>query len=482
MSPTLVESVFATWFAGGVPVLLPPGRAGEGVGGTRHRLEAAGAGLLLVDSAGPGVDVADLPCRAVEMRSLDGAPYVVDSPTDTAVVQFTSGSTDRPKAIRISHRAVLGNLAAIHHAIELDADRDVAMSWLPLYHDMGFVGTFLGAAVVGLEAAYASTERFAFRPGLWMRACSELGATILAGSDHALLLAARALRRGRELDLSRVRVAMCGGEIVRRSTLDEFEACARPYGWSPTAFMPCYGLAEATLAVTMASASARPTIDTATTGEGGVVARASSADPLVYRSELGTVGVGAPVAGCEVRIAEQEGPPVEGRVVGEILVRSNALMDGYETEAGLDTSTIVDGWLATGDLGYLWQGELFVCGRLKEMIIVNGRNVAPTVFEQVASGVPGVRMSGTAAFAVATDDGGEAAVLAVEQAVVGAGAAELALAVGRHLVDQLGFRPRRIVVVRPGALPRTTSGKVQRTRARAALGAGELEMVAEHRS
>lgn len=479
-SSDLVEVLFALWLMGATPVVLPlplrgaPARHRDDI---RSRLAGSGAGRVVVGPAWADHGLADdgLEARGhpqtLDVASLSGPPWcgeAVDQDA-TAVLQFTSGSTGQPKAVLLSHAAVMANIDAIHEAIALDAELDTVFSWLPLYHDMGLVGTFLSGALMGLTAAYAPTSRFALQPGLWMRACSELGATILAAPDYAYALATRVLRRNLALDLSAIRVAMCGGERVRASTLAALREAGAAYGWREETLTPCYGLAEATLAVTMSDHAERYRVHQLDPDTPGDLAGSGRA----------VVGVGRAIRGCRVRIVGDPAVDPTG-ALGEIHVTSPALMTGYEVDGRLDTTPIATGWLATGDLGYLVGEELFVCGRRTESLIVNGTNISPVDLEEIAYAAGGLRQGSAAAFATDGADGREMVTLVVEPSSARHATRDHGAVIGRAIADQLGFRPRRVVFVRPGAVPRTTSGKVRRLRARDLYIAGDLEVVAEH--
>jgi fatty-acyl-CoA synthase len=300
-----------------------------------------------------------------------------------------------------------------------------------------------------------------------MRSISRQHATITAGSSFAYGLAARMLRSARDLDLSSLRVALCGAEPIAADTLNKLVAEGAPHGLRPNVATPCYGLAEATLAVSIARPGRPLRVDR--------IDRAARADrrvaePAGEGPTVDVVALGRPLRGTSVRIVGEDGQGLDDRRVGEIHVAGPSLMTGY---LGREGSGIHEGWLATGDLGYLADGEVHVCGRIKDLIIVGGHNIHPNEVERAAETVGGVRMGGTVAFAV-DEDGHESIVVVCEARAFGNGAGSLVAEVRRRVADVVGVAPRHVLVVRPGAIPKTSSGKLRRREARARFLTGQL--------
>jgi fatty-acyl-CoA synthase len=341
------------------------------------------------------------------------------------------------------------------------------VSWLPLYHDMGILMVIAAVADRG-DLLLAPTEDFVWRPGFWMDAVSRFRATVTVGPNQAYGLAARDLRmRPRELDLSRLRVAGNGAEPVDARVLADFAEQAGRYGMLAEALCPMYGLAEATLAVTIGTPGLR-------WREVWVSRELLESERVVKLADAGAPGArrlvpcGPPVPGVEVRI---DGPDE----VGEILVRSPSLMAGYWRDAPATAAVLRDGWLHTGDLGFLLDGELVVCGRAKDMIVVGGRNLYPEDYEQLVTLHTGVRRGNVIAFGL-TDV--ERMVVVAETAFATDRAAQLAADVMHMLTQELSHAPKEVIMVRPGTLPKTSSGKVQRGRCRDRYLAGDLHPVA----
>lgn len=483
-SAATVETLFAIWLAGGAAVMLPlPSELAtlsNSSEQTRARIRSARARVVVTDPAtsdGVGENIVD-PVPLVDQTSpgrggIDFQNVEVD-PSDIALVQFTSGTTTRPRAVLLSHQAVCANLFAVADAIEIGHD-DRALSWLPLYHDMGVIGMLMGAASSGLESTFMPTRAFALRPGLWMRACSTFGATITTAPNFAFGLAARTLARTNDLDLSPLRVVLCGAEPINEAIMTSFIDAAGAAGMRSTAVMPCYGLAEATLAVTICPLDRPLTVDSV---QREALERDGMARPSQASDAKRLVGLGFPIRGTTVAIVDSEGHVLGEREVGEVAVASRSLMSGYDDQ-GATEGVLDHGWLRTGDLGYLARQELFLCGRLKDVIIVNGRNIAAQDIEMVAEAVQGVRFGNVAAFSVEDAKGHEEVVVVAEVRVDADRAGPVTVEVREEIARATGVRPRSIVAIAGGALPKTSSGKVQRSACRQQYLAGDLEPIAE---
>jgi fatty-acyl-CoA synthase len=468
--PDLVAALFGVWHAGAAAVLLPPPRRACEAGAHAEELlvrtrQADASALVVAPDQVPdraAATVLTLPlCSAVAASD----PHEV-SPDDLALLQFTSGTTARSRAVALTHRQLLCNVSAFSDALGLgSADRGV--SWLPLYHDMGILMVITAVAHPG-DLLLAPTEDFVWRPGWWMDAVSRFGATVTVGPNQAYGLAARDLAmRPRDLDLSRLRVAGNGAEPVDARVLAEFAERGARYGLRPEALCPMYGLAEATLAVCAGSPGRR-------WREVWVSRERLESEHAVTLVEAQAPGArrlvtcGPPVPGVEVRI---DGPGE----VGEILVRSPSLMSGYWRDPSGTQRVLREGWLHTGDLGFLLDGELVVCGRAKDMIVVGGRNLYPEDYEQLVTAHTGVRRGNVIAFGLADV---ERMVVVAETAFAADRAGRLACDVMQMLTQELSHAPKEVIMVRPGTLPKTSSGKVQRGRCRDRYLAGELPAVA----
>lgn len=487
--PTFYDAFFGAVLAGLVPVpLYPPvrlGRLEEYHERTAAMLRACGAKLVLSDRRvrrllGEAVARAGggLACEAVvglEPRR----PLPVDvSPDDVAFVQFSSGTTVAPKPVQLSHRQVLANVSAIRGAI-LEAWPEgpdlthVGVSWLPLYHDMGLVGAVLVALSRPGELVLIPPELFIARPAVWLRAIWRFGGTTSPAPNFAYALCAERVR-DEELagvDLSSWRIALNGAEPVTPLVLERFLERFAPFGLRPEALTPVYGLAEATLAVTFSPLRERfrhRSFDRNALVRDGLARPAAEGQPLV--------SLGRPLPGFALRIVDEEGEPLaEGRL-GRVLVRGPSTMRGY---LGLPDATAValrDGWLDTGDTGFLHDGELYLYGRAKDLLVLRGRNHAPQDVEQALDDLEGVRAGCSAALGLLSESGqGEELVLFVERAR-GAPDPDAALAerVRRRVLERTGLAPSAVHVLEAGTLPRTSSGKIRRGEAARLFLAGEL--------
>ncbi|MCR6632814.1 MAG: AMP-binding protein [Magnetospirillum sp.] len=391
---------------------------------------------------------------------------------DIAFLQFSSGSTRFPKGVVVRHHNLMANARAISAALRVERD-DVCVSWLPLYHDMGLVGCLLTALVAGCDLHLLPTREFIRNPLLWLRLMTETGGTISYSPAFGYDLAAR--RGGgdavRGFDLSRWRVAGLGGDMIRPDVLARFAEVFAPAGFRPDAFLGSYGLAEATLAVTLGRPGA------------GLAVSELDLDALEHRSRLHPAGqgrrrafarCGAPIDGFQLEVRDAAGRALPDGHVGRIHVRGPSVMDGYFHEPE-ETARVLssDGWLDTGDLGALEDGELLITGRAKDLIIVNGRNVWPHDLEWAAERVEPLRAGDVVAVTGEGEDGAEQAVLLVQCRTADPEArARLADRVAAAAVAASGV-VCRVVLVPPHSLPRTSSGKLARAHARRLLAEGD---------
>ncbi len=350
-----------------------------------------------------------------------------------AFIQPSSGTTGDPKGVLISHRAVLANLAAIGEHWELGPD-DIGLSWLPLFHDMGLIGTMINAIFQGGSLYHWPTASFLRSPGRWLQLVGELGVTIPIAPPFALqLVTRRQTRRPATVDLRQVRHLLVGAEQIRPEVLDEFTQAFSSSGLGAGVISPTYGLAEATLAVT-----ANPP---------GVPYRVVE----VGRHRL--VACGRALPGIDVQISDE----------GELLVTSPALMEGYLGDSPTTSTTMPDGVLHTGDTAALADGEIVIVGRQKEMINRGGLRLPATDFELALAGVEGILADRVVAFADLTEAGERVVVLAESRWTSRAGEAVLA---ARARLADAGLPADVVEIVEPGFIPRTTSGKLRRAAAR----------------
>jgi acyl-CoA synthetase (AMP-forming)/AMP-acid ligase II len=392
---------------------------------------------------------------------------------DIAFLQLTSGSTGHPRAVMIPHRAAIHNPLASSEAIGMPHGApahtwaDSMVSWLPLYHDMGLVGCLLLPILSGLDLWLMRPETFLARPKIWLENLSRRGKSFAPAPNFGYQLCVDRIdgEEIRTLNLSSWRCALTGAEMIRPETVEAFCQTFATSGFSRKALRPCYGLAEATLAVTFDLK-----------GEG------LRTQPLPAGADSGyglneVVCVGEPLRDTQLRIVAPDGAVLPEATIGEVLVKGAGVFSGYYQDAEATAETLQEGWMATGDLGFLHDGELYLTGRVKDLLILHGHNVMPDELERIAdsaSGGGGLRRSG--AFSVARGSEGERAVVVVEVGerdpkALEALDHEVRVRIGRGL----GLPLADLVFVRRGRIPRTSSGKVQRRELRARYLENELE-------
>ncbi len=472
----LVTAIEATWLCGAAAVMLPlPMRLAsidEFVSATRNRIIASDALLVVVDDQladfldpQPGdPEIARLSELAAETRTAAAYVRPASDPDALAILQYTSGSTSDPKGVMLPHRCVSANLDAIAHAARLEPGRDVGVSWLPLYHDMGLIGLLAAPMCCGIDLVLSSPQDFLASPGRWMEWMSAFGGTVTAGPNFSYVLAARSLNRLSGLDLSQWRLALNGAEPVDPASVRAFVDAGAAHGLDAGAVFPAFGMAEATLAVTFPEPGSGLTIDRVDTRVLETEQYAVPADAS-DRNARELAVLGRPMHNLEVRVVEPEaigsGSARQEREVGEIEIRGASVTPGYYRRPDVDAATFHEGWLRTGDLGYLVDGQLVVCGRIKDVIILGGRNVYPQDVERAVNHVDGVRPGNVIAFGTEGKRGREALVVVAETKA--AEGNEIRDAIREAVYGAVGMPPEDVVLVAPGTLPKTSSGKLQRS-------------------
>ncbi len=389
-------------------------------------------------------------------------------PDDPAVIQYTSGTTKQPRGATLSSRAVLHNIHAVSTTLGLDQS-DSIVSWLPLFHDMGLFGSVLTALYAGAELTLTSPESFIRDPVAWLEAMDEYEATIAVAPNFAYQLCTRKfLKRPRNVSLRRLRVLMCGAEPVDAGMIDDFERVFREYDLTSGAFMPVYGMAENTLALTFPRVGAGvqvARVDRNALETEGIVRSDKGGRPLV--------SVGTPLPGMEVQVRREQRVAEEG-VVGCIYARSQSLMGAYFRRPD-DTQRVLgeDGWLRTGDLGFVHNGELYIAGRENDLIIRCGRNFYPYDIERAAAKVAGVRQGGVVAIGVPNQSRGTEDLVVIAEAEENRQPSESAIRA--RIEAQVGVVPDTLAVVPPRSIPKTSSGKVQRSLCRSWFVSGEVQ-------
>lgn len=470
-----LTTLLAVLLLGAVPCAIapPPAPAREDSAGVQH-LRAA---LRVLD---PAMVVATQSTAAAichhrlllddELaghRATDLPDAVAPQPDDVHHIQLTSGSTSAPKAVVLTHGNVAHNIAAIGAATGATRGRDRIFSWLPMYHDMGFI-LVLGGLLFGLPIGLMSPLGFLRDPLSWLRHMTDHESTITAGPTFGYAAATAALARARAataIDLRRLRQAFVGAEPIPRATLWEFTESFAPLGLRADALVPCYGMAESVLATTLADRPAPPG-----PGAFGRV-RALNLDGTGWSP----VSCGRPIDGMDVRVVDPDGTDAGDGVVGDIRISGPSLMAGYLGPDGV-VQRPADGWHDTGDRGLFCAGELFVVGRDAEMLIVRGRNLPPHDVERAIGALPQVGPGQVVVFSVPDDGRGRESVVAVvATALAGAGRREqLQLDANRLVREGFGFSLDQVVLVPKGSVLRTTSGKIQRLTTRDRYLAGQL--------
>jgi len=388
-----------------------------------------------------------------------------------ALLQLTSGSTAEPKAVRITHGNLYANLTDMARMSALDVDSDIMVSWLPLFHDMGMVGFLTVPMTVGLELVKVTPVDFLSRPLLWAELISKYRGTITAAPNFAYALLGRRLSGAEDAayDLSSLRLALNGAEPIDEKAVLAFTEAGARFGMPAQCVFPAYGMAETTLAVSFAPLFTGLTLDHIDATQLEAHNRAVPIDPATAApDEVRAFAVlGPPLPGLTARIVDDAGRPLAEREVGEIELRGEAVTPGYLTMDGPVSTQDEDGWLATGDIGYLADGSIVICGRAKDVIILAGRNIYPTDIERAATQVDGVRAGN--AVAVRIDAGSRrerfAVVLESARATDTDAVKLIRKQVGARVFEAVNARPTAVVVLPPGTLPKTPSGKLRRAAA-----------------
>lgn len=410
----------------------------------------------------------------VPPRSLDVQP------ADIAFIQYTSGSTGDPKGVVLTQSNVLANVRGIGWAVKFQPD-DAVVTWLPLYHDMGLIGSWLFSVYYGAPITVLSPLDFLARPERWLWALHDSGGSLCPAPNFAYELCARKIRDDAlaGLDLSRWRVAINAGEAVLPETLARFAERFRPYGFRSEAWVPCYGLAESSVALTFPPIDRAPRVDVIERSAYSQKGRALPVSPAAVNGNgtnpaagepdiLRFVANGSPLPGHEIRLVDDEGREVGERVHGRILFRGLSRTPGYYRDPEA-TAAIIDseGWMDSGDLGYQAGGELFVTGRAKDLIIRAGHNIVPQEIEAATAEVKGVRRGCVAAFGSRDPrTGTERVVVVAETRETRKQERKRIKAEIVHRVAAAGGPPDRVLLVPPQSIPKTSSGKIRRNETR----------------
>jgi fatty-acyl-CoA synthase len=484
--PDFIVVFFACQYAGLVPCPMPYTMY---IGGKDAYVERV-AGMLRAARAGTVITPEDLLGHISEGAARAGAKRVLtfsdlqslpEAATklepfradEQAYIQYSSGSTSSPKGVLISQAAIAANTRGIlRHGMRITQD-DRAFSWLPLYHDMGLVGFCLAPMMGQCTVDFLATTSVARRPALWLKLMSDNQSTITYSPSFGYDLAARRINGDApSLNLSRLRVAGIGGDMVRADVLHLFADTLGVAGFRSAAFLPSYGMAETTLAISFVDADAPFRIDSIDRHALKTEARAVPAKGETARS---FVVCGKPMPDSVVEIRNDSGQPLGERRVGRIFVKSPSLMAGYyHNEDATSAAVGSDGFLDTGDMGYWLDGEMVITGRAKDLILHNGRNIWPQDIEWAAEHIEPLRSGDVAAFAVEGQDGDDDVVVLVQCRLQD----EASIESLRHAVSAAIHRSAgvecKIVMVPPKSLPFTSSGKLSRSAAKQKYLSGEI--------
>jgi acyl-CoA synthetase (AMP-forming)/AMP-acid ligase II len=459
-SEELLTYFFGIMASGAVPVALPVPLTPAMTAATSSALSRIGPSLVVTNFEGlagatSGIRVIQ-PTRRFATAS---TPLPAVHPQDAAMMQFSSGTTTSPKGILLSHYNLLANCAVFGRATRATT-ADIAVSWLPLFHDMGLIGAVIGSMYHAATLVLMSPVTFLMRPHLWLEAISKYRGTITVAPNSAFEMCTRRVRQAdaAALDLSSLRVIFCGAELIREQTIQRFVERFGPRGLDPNAFFPVYGLAENTLAVTVPDLGAGVLVDR-------VEMDSFAPGRRTMPSDQGThfVGVGRPGLWHEVKVTDAEGNELEEGTIGYVRIKSPCVMKGYYRDPAATNAVIEDGWLKTNDLGYFRNGNLFICGRDSDLIIKAGRNLSPMEIEDACRhGVP--ELLRLAAFGIYDEQRGtEALILMAEtRAAPGHEHDRLRLRVRSAVAQQCSIEVDHVWLVPPRTVPHTTSGKIQR--------------------
>ncbi len=404
--------------------------------------------------------------KVIDAKALAAAPFV-ERPhagiedADTAFLQFTSGSTSTPKGVVVTHGSLAANCTAIvRDGLQARGERDVGVSWLPLYHDMGLIGFVLTPLIEQISIVYIPTLSFIKNATLWMDTLSRYKATMTFAPNFAYALVTKRAKPEQvaRWDLSQMRVFGCGAEPINPDTMRAFLKAMEPAGLKPSALLPCYGMAEATLAMAFVGINEPLRTDRI---DAHAYHSAQRATPSVSGELLETVCCGHTFPGHQISIQDEHGNHQPERAVGEICFKGPSVAAGYYNRPDATADSFRAGWLRTGDLGYLAEGELYISGRLKDILIVNGRNYYPQRIEWLVDEIPGVRKGSAVVFTRPGKASEEIIVAAETRAPEG-----LAAQIKARISEELQLSVSEVVLVAPGSLPKTSSGKLQRRKTR----------------
>ena len=491
--PSLHIFFFACQYAGLIPVPLPIphffGRRDAYIDQIRIQVQSSKSRMLLgpanyaelITEAAEGLGLV-LAGTLQDLEALPSGPFSLHQPKpeDLCYIQYSSGSTRFPMGVMITHENLMANCVAMNRDGVKNDTGERLVSWLPLYHDMGLVGFMLAGLTGQTSIDYLPPEDFARRPLTWLKLISQNKGTISYSPSFGFELCARRVEvrkdQDLDLDLSSWRVAGIGGEMIKPHMMQHFAEVFAPYGFSEKAFCASYGLAEVVLAISFATTESGMILDTV---DRASLAEEHQAKAVPAGPDARTfVACGKVVPDHQIEIRDEAGQALGQRSVGRVWAKGPSIMQGYLDAPEINAEILVDGWLDTGDLGYWMEDELVIVGRAKDMMIVNGRNIWPQDIEWSVERLDGLRAGDVAAVALETGQTEETpSVLVHCRYSDGDARTELSTAIKDQVLEAVGIA-FDVILVPPRSLPKTSSGKLARRKAKAMFEAGEIQPLA----
>lgn len=488
-SPDFLAMFFACQYAGAIPVPMPLptafGRREAYIDQIKGQLRSSGARMIvgpaeflpLIQDAAAGFALVLVGTADDVFRAAAPAPILPRARSDElSYIQYSSGSTRFPTGVMVTHANLMANCRAMTRYGVRNGAGDRGASWLPFFHDMGLVGFMLGALTSQTSMDYLPTEDFARRPLTWLKMISENGGTVSYAPSFGYELCARRVSTMAEgslgLDLSRWRAAGIGGEMIKPDVMQAFAEAFRSYGFSDKAFCASYGLAECVLAVSFADVGTGMRLDHV--DKAALEAHRATPAPAHAPEARTFVSCGKVLPEHRAEIRDEQGNILGQRQVGRLFVEGPSVMQGYFNDADATTAALIDGWLDTGDLGYWIDDELVIVGRAKDMMIINGRNVWPQDIEWSVEHIDGLRSGDSAAIILPNVDGSDRPTVLVQcRASAADDRQKLHADVRAKVQDAVGILCD-VILVPARSLPKTTSGKLARGRAKKMFEAGEI--------
>jgi acyl carrier protein len=485
MLPTCADffyAFFGVMLAGGIPVpIYPPARPDKIEEYVRRQIailtNAEVRFLISFERVKTVADILKLSLSSLTAvtsvealaRAGAGQPAVAAAPSETAFIQYTSGSTGDPKGVVLSHANILANIRGIGWAVKV-RPTDIVVSWLPLYHDMGLIGSWLFSVYYALPITVFSPLAFLSRPERWLWALHDSRGTLCPAPNFSYELCARKIPEEaiEGLDLSAWRIAINAGEAVLPETLERFHKRFAPHGFRAESFVPCYGLAESSVALAFPPVERAPVIDRIRRNEFELKGKALPAGAS-EKNILRFVANGRPLPSHEIKIVDDSGNESGERTQGRLLFRGPSRTAGYFRNPDASSAVIDDkGWMDSGDLAYWAGGEIYVTGRRKDLIIKSGRNIIPQEVEAAAAEAAGVRRGCVAAFGSRDPDSGteRLVVVAETRATAEDELGRIEADVVARIAAVLGIPPDRVELIAPNSIPKTSSGKIRRNATR----------------